>query len=133
MRDVTRAGTPDRVVVTSKTFRSLARLTGAAPAEEGPAVRRVLRRDDLAPWVPKLAGMTFRQRAELPGVSVERAPQVLAGALVAEAAFELLGVEEGARLPVGAARGRHPAAPRRDHRGGGCGRRARWRRDGELA
>ncbi|WP_380170971.1 Ppx/GppA family phosphatase [Kineococcus sp. DHX-1] len=99
VRDVTRAGTPDRVVVTSKTFRSLARLTGAAPAEEGPAVRRVLRRDDLAPWVPKLAGMTFRQRAELPGVSVERAPQVLAGALVAEAAFELLGVEEALVCP----------------------------------
>ncbi|WP_432541690.1 Ppx/GppA family phosphatase [Kineococcus sp. SYSU DK002] len=99
VRDVTRAGTPDRVVVTSKTFRSLARLTGAAPAEEGPMVRRVLRRDELAPWVPRLAGMTFRQRAELPGVSEERAPQLLAGALVAEAAFELLGVEEALVCP----------------------------------
>ncbi|PRY15989.1 exopolyphosphatase [Kineococcus rhizosphaerae] len=94
VRDVTRAGTPDRVVVTSKTFRSLARLTGAAPAEAGPAVRRVLRREDLSPWVPRLAGMTCEQRAGLPGVSAERAPQLLAGALVAEAAFELLGVEE---------------------------------------
>ncbi|WP_432510322.1 Ppx/GppA family phosphatase [Kineococcus sp. SYSU DK001] len=99
VRDVTRAGTPDRVVVTSKTFRSLARLTGAAPAEEGPMVRRVLRRDDLAPWVPRLAEMTFKQRAELPGVSEERAPQLLAGALVAEAAFELLGVEEALVCP----------------------------------
>nr|WP_218885685.1 Ppx/GppA family phosphatase [Kineococcus aurantiacus] len=94
VRDVTRAGVPDRVVVTSKTFRSLARLAGAAPAEEGPVVRRVLRREDLSAWVPRLAGMTCKQRADLPGVSVERAPQLLAGALVAEAAFELLGVEE---------------------------------------
>ena len=99
VRDVTRAGSPDRVVVTSKTFRSLARLCGAAPSEEGPAVRRVLRRADLSPWVPRLAGMRVKQRAELAGVSAERASQVLAGALVAEAAFELLGVEEALVCP----------------------------------
>jgi exopolyphosphatase / guanosine-5'-triphosphate,3'-diphosphate pyrophosphatase len=99
VRDVTRAGVPDRVVVTSKTFRSLARLCGAAPSEEGPAVRRVLRRAELSPWVPRLGGMRARQRVELPGVSAERAPQLLAGALVAEAAFELLGVEEALVCP----------------------------------
>ncbi|WP_432548489.1 Ppx/GppA phosphatase family protein [Kineococcus sp. SYSU DK004] len=94
VREVARAGEPDLVVVTSKTFRSLARLTGAAPSAEGPRVRRTLRLDKLAPWVPKLATMKAKARQDLPGVSVERAPQLLAGALVAEAAFELLGVEE---------------------------------------
>jgi exopolyphosphatase/guanosine-5'-triphosphate,3'-diphosphate pyrophosphatase len=38
--------------------------------------------------------MTLAQRAELPGVSPGRAAQLLAGALVAEASMELLGVEQ---------------------------------------
>jgi exopolyphosphatase/guanosine-5'-triphosphate,3'-diphosphate pyrophosphatase len=99
VRDVTRAGVPDRVVVTSKTFRSLARLCGAAPSGEGPTVRRELRLADLSPWIPRLAEMRVKQRVELAGVSAERAPQVLAGALVAEAAFELLGVEQALVCP----------------------------------
>ena len=48
VRDVTKAGAPDRVVGTSKTVRSLARVCGAAPSTEGPFVQRVLRRDALA-------------------------------------------------------------------------------------
>jgi exopolyphosphatase/guanosine-5'-triphosphate,3'-diphosphate pyrophosphatase len=90
---VSRAGDPRHVVATSKTFRSLARITGAAPSSEGPFVRRVLDRDDLRTWVPKLAAMTAKERAELPGVSAGRAPQLLAGALVAEAAMDLLDVD----------------------------------------
>jgi len=99
VRDVTRSGAPDRVVVTSKTFRSLARLCGAAASEAGPHVVRTLSREDLSPWVPRLAEMKVKQRADLAGVSEERAPQVLAGALVAEAVFELLGVEEAVVCP----------------------------------
>ena len=90
---IARAGEPRHVVATSKTFRSLARIAGAAPSSDGPFVRRVLDRDDLREWVPKLAAMTTRERAELPGVSIGRAPQLLAGALVAEAAMDLLGVD----------------------------------------
>ncbi len=37
---VLRHGTPDHAVATSKTFRSLARICGAAPSAEGPLVRR---------------------------------------------------------------------------------------------
>ena len=37
--------------------------------------------------------MTAQQRAELPGVSDGRAGQLLAGALVAEGAMDLFGVE----------------------------------------
>lgn len=88
VRDVVRAGQPDQTVGSSKTFRTLARI--CAP-EEGPA--RTLRRADLTEWVPRLAAMTEAERAELPSVSAGRARQILAGALVAEAAMELLGVE----------------------------------------
>jgi len=38
--------------------------------------------------------MTADQRAELPGVSLVRAPQLAAGALVADAAMDLLGLAE---------------------------------------
>ena len=46
VRQVTRAGDIDRVVGSSKTLRSLARITGAAPSSEGPYVARTLRRSD---------------------------------------------------------------------------------------
>ena len=94
VRALVRVGAPDRVVGTSKTFRSLARLAGAAPSAEGPYVRRTLRRPELATWVPKLAGLRASERAGLPGVSAARARQVLAGAVVADAAMDLLGVPE---------------------------------------
>ncbi len=40
--DVLRAGRPQRAVATSKTFRSLARICGAAPSDDGPYVPRSL-------------------------------------------------------------------------------------------
>lgn len=90
VRPIVRAGAADHAVGTSKTFRSLARLTGAAPSADGPYVRRVLNRDALGVLVDRLARMPVSERVRQPGVSVERAPQVLAGALVAEAAMDLL-------------------------------------------
>ncbi|WP_346136141.1 Ppx/GppA phosphatase family protein [Streptomyces carpaticus] len=91
--DFTRFGPPDRVVATSKTFRQLARLAGAARAADGLYVRRDLGRGDLRSWVPKLTVMPAAERATLPGVSQGRAPQLLAGAVVAEAALDLFDVE----------------------------------------
>lgn len=93
-RPLAKVGEPDRVVGTSKTIRSLGRVCGAAPRGEGPYVARTLGRSDLSDLVPRLAGMSSEQRAELPGVSASRAPQLLAGALVVEAAMDLLGVQE---------------------------------------
>lgn len=90
--EVLRLGPPDHPVATSKTFRQLARICGAAPASEGPFVRRTLARADLVEWLPKLAEMSAEQRAELPGVSPGRARQLLAGAIVADAAMDLLDV-----------------------------------------
>ncbi|MGW0775315.1 Ppx/GppA phosphatase family protein [Streptomyces sp. NPDC002835] len=92
--EFTRFGKPDHVVATSKTFKQLARIAGAARSAEGLYVQRDLSRSSLEEWVPKLAGMTVEQRAELPGVSEGRARQILAGALVAEGAMDLFGVEE---------------------------------------
>jgi exopolyphosphatase/guanosine-5'-triphosphate,3'-diphosphate pyrophosphatase len=87
--DVLRAGKPQRAVATSKTFRSLARICGAAPSDDGPYVPRSLDRDSLAEWMPKLIGMTATERAALPGVSASRSTQLVAGALVADAVMDL--------------------------------------------
>jgi exopolyphosphatase/guanosine-5'-triphosphate,3'-diphosphate pyrophosphatase len=92
--EVLRNGRPDHAVATSKTFRQLARITGVAPSGEGVYVRRALRHADLTAWASRLAAMTEAQRAQLPGVSATRAPQLLAGAIVADATMDLFGLEE---------------------------------------
>ncbi|MER5640825.1 Ppx/GppA phosphatase family protein [Kitasatospora sp. NPDC002227] len=89
-----RLGAPDHAVATSKTFKQLARMTGAASAEAGPLVPRRLSRAGLGAWVPRLAAMTVAERARIPGVSEGRARQLLAGALVADAAMDLFGLDE---------------------------------------
>lgn len=86
-------GAPELVVGTSKTFRSLARLTGAAPSAAGPRVKRTLTANGLRQLIAFISRMTTADRAELEGVSAERAPQIVAGALVAEAAMRALSVE----------------------------------------
>jgi exopolyphosphatase/guanosine-5'-triphosphate,3'-diphosphate pyrophosphatase len=90
---VLRHGRPDLAVGTSKTFRSLARIAGASASSEGIYVPRALHLDDLSEMVPRLASMTTKQRADLPGVSAGRAAQLLAGAVVAEGAMDLLEVD----------------------------------------
>ena len=92
--EVTRLGLADRAVATSKTFRQLARIAGAAPSGEGPYVRRVVSHADIAELAKRLATMSASERAEIPGVSRTRAPQLAAGALVADAAMDLFGLNE---------------------------------------
>lgn len=91
--EFSRFAPPDHVVGTSKTFKQLARLGGAARSGDGQYVQRELRRDALEEWVPKLAAMPAAERAQLPGISAGRARQLLAGALVAEGAMDLFGVD----------------------------------------
>ena len=93
LRDITRAGAPDRTVGTSKTMRSLARIAGAASSSEGPYAARTLELAAVTDIVGRLTRMTVQQRTALPGVSAGRARQLLAGAVVAEAAMDLLGVD----------------------------------------
>lgn len=84
-----RHGVPDHAAATSKTFRSLARVCGAAPSGDGPLVSRSLPLNALAEWIPKLAAMRHEELAGLPGVSAGRAHQLLPGALVAEAVMDI--------------------------------------------
>jgi exopolyphosphatase / guanosine-5'-triphosphate,3'-diphosphate pyrophosphatase len=92
--EVLRNGAPDHAVATSKTFRQLARIAGAAPSGEGAYVRRTLRHEDLTRWAGKLAKMSAADRAGLAGVSATRAPQLPAGAIVADATMDLFALEE---------------------------------------
>jgi exopolyphosphatase/guanosine-5'-triphosphate,3'-diphosphate pyrophosphatase len=84
-----RAGHPDVAAATSKTFRSLARICGAAPSGDGPLVDRVLALSDLQDWIPKLVAMPADELAALPGVSPSRTHQIVPGALVAEAVMDI--------------------------------------------
>ncbi|ACY20310.1 Ppx/GppA phosphatase [Gordonia bronchialis DSM 43247] len=86
-------GQPDLAVGTSKTFRSLARLTGAAPSSAGPRVKRQLTSSGLRQLIAFISRMTRDDRAELEGVSADRAGQLVGGALVAEAAMRALQVD----------------------------------------
>jgi exopolyphosphatase/guanosine-5'-triphosphate,3'-diphosphate pyrophosphatase len=85
---------PDHVVVTSKTFRSLARLAGFAQSVVGPAERRRMSLSDLQDWVPRLARIPADQRMELPGITPERTHQIVAGAMVAESTMRHLGIDK---------------------------------------
>lgn len=80
----------DHAVATSKTFRQLARIGGAAPSSEGQRVQRDLLLEDLNDWVPRISEMNYSQRELLPGISAGRAEQLLAGAIVAQEAMEFL-------------------------------------------
>ena len=82
-------------VASSKTFKQLARIAGAAPSSEGIHVRRVAagRRRPRARahgW----PAMTAAERSKIPGVSEGRSEQMVAGAIVAEAAMDLLELDE---------------------------------------
>lgn len=68
----------------SKVFQQLTMLTRAAKPD-------TLRADELAAWIPRIAATPVRQRATLRGISPHRAPQALAGAVVAEALMTATG------------------------------------------
>nr|WP_232958378.1 Ppx/GppA phosphatase family protein [Corynebacterium meridianum] len=89
-----RCGPAELAVGTSKTFRTLARLTGAAPSSAGPRVKRTLTAPGLRQLIAFISRMTAADRAELEGVSSDRSHQIVAGALVAEAAMRALGLEQ---------------------------------------
>jgi exopolyphosphatase / guanosine-5'-triphosphate,3'-diphosphate pyrophosphatase len=92
--DVLRMGPADHAIATSKTFRSPARICGAAGSKEGPYTRRFLARDDLAVKLPELTAMTPKQISKLPGVGSTRAHQIAAGSVVADAVLDLFELPE---------------------------------------
>jgi exopolyphosphatase/guanosine-5'-triphosphate,3'-diphosphate pyrophosphatase len=86
-------GRADRVAGTSKAFRSLARLAGAAPSSAGPMARRELTASGLRQVIGFISRIPAADLAQLEGVSSARAHQLLAGAVVAEACLRALDLE----------------------------------------
>jgi exopolyphosphatase/guanosine-5'-triphosphate,3'-diphosphate pyrophosphatase len=86
------AGAPDLVAATSKTFRTLARLAGAAPSGAGLRTPRELTVTGLAQVIGFVSRIESSALAELQGVSAQRAHQVPAGAVVAQAAMRAVDV-----------------------------------------
>jgi exopolyphosphatase/guanosine-5'-triphosphate,3'-diphosphate pyrophosphatase len=84
----------DRVAATSKTFRTLARLAGAAPSAAGFRVPRSLTLIGLRQVLGFIRHMSATALAEMDGVAAGRARQLLAGAVVAEATMRSLGIAE---------------------------------------
>ena len=83
----------ERPVATSKTFRTLARLAGAAPSDAGLWTRRDLTQTGLRQVIGFIRHIPPSKLSELEGVSASRAHQLLAGAVVAEATMRRLDVE----------------------------------------
>jgi exopolyphosphatase / guanosine-5'-triphosphate,3'-diphosphate pyrophosphatase len=89
-----RHGAADHAVGTSKTFRQLARIAGAAPSSEGFYAKRYLKHTDVIVWAERLAAMDDVERSRLPGVSEGRAAQMVAGAIIADAVMDLMDVSQ---------------------------------------
>ena len=91
-RRIDALGQCELAVGTSKTFRSLARLAGAAPSSAGFRVPRSLTGVGLRQVFGFISRMSSADLAELEGVSPGRAHQLVAGALVAAVAMRALRV-----------------------------------------
>lgn len=85
---------PNHVVGSSKAIRSLAKLAGyPAPGWSG-SERMLLPRQALGSWIPRLARLPASARQELPGITADRAFQIVAAAVVLHTAMRELGVDE---------------------------------------
>ncbi len=80
----------DRAIATSKTLRTLARLTGDWFDGTGKNITA----EAIRKLSAKLSEMDNGQRAKLPGVSENRASQIVAGAFVAESVMRNLDIAE---------------------------------------
>ena len=89
-----RIPSPDHVVGSSKTIRSLARLVGYKRSGWGGAARWMLPQQELESWIPVLARVPATARQELPGITPERTFQITAGAVVLNEAMKALDVSE---------------------------------------
>ena len=80
----------DRAIATSKTLRTLARLAGDWFDGNGENIKA----DAIRKISSKLSEMNTDERAKLPGVSENRASQIVAGAFVAESVMRNLDLAE---------------------------------------
>lgn len=86
-------GTPDHIVGSSKTIRSLAKLAGKQRGDDGRGSRTTLSLRQLSSWVPRIALIPASARHALPGITEDRAPQIAAGAIVLEQAMTAMGAD----------------------------------------
>jgi exopolyphosphatase/guanosine-5'-triphosphate,3'-diphosphate pyrophosphatase len=84
----------EHVIGTSKTIRSLARLAGSTAAGPGGTERSLLKRSELADWVPRLAQLPAEARTALPGITADRTFQIVAGGVVLRETMRAFGVDE---------------------------------------
>ncbi len=82
---------PTRVVGTSKTIRSLARLVGG-PADPTTGQLAPIHYTGLREWEPTLRQMPSDVRQYLPGITPERGYQILAGAILLRTAMKVFEV-----------------------------------------
>ena len=80
----------DRAIATSKTLRTLARLSGDWFDGNGKQIKI----DSIRKICNRLSDMKFDERARLPGVSGNRARQIVAGAYVTESVMRNLDLRE---------------------------------------
>jgi len=80
----------DNAAGTSKTFRTLAKLSQNLYPKFG----QHLTLNALDDLVPRLQGLSLEKRKELQSVSAERAPQIVAGAMVAKQLMQTLELKE---------------------------------------
>ncbi|MFC9561736.1 Ppx/GppA phosphatase family protein [Agromyces sp. NPDC056965] len=85
---------PNHVVGSSKTIRSLARLAGSVEDGFGDTERSILTREGLDDWTPRLARIPADARPALPGITADRTFQIVAGAVVLSEAMRAFGVDE---------------------------------------
>lgn len=79
----------DRAIATSKTLRTLARLCGDWYEGNG----KVIKVDAMRKMATKLAAMSLDDRIKLPGVSANRARQIVSGAFVTESVMRNLDLD----------------------------------------
>jgi len=80
----------DRAIATSKTLRTLARLCGDWYSGNG----KIITIDAIRKISTRLAEMDSEERSKLPGVSANRARQIVAGAFVTESVMRNLDLEK---------------------------------------
>jgi exopolyphosphatase/guanosine-5'-triphosphate,3'-diphosphate pyrophosphatase len=84
---------PDQVVGSSKTIRSLARLAGSQSEGMGGNAMTFLYRWQLEDWLPRLAKLPSESRHALPGITQDRAFQIVGGGTVLLAVMRALEIE----------------------------------------
>ena len=95
MPNALRSHDADHFVATSKTFRTMARICAQWYGDNP----KFIERKSLNSAMPRLIEMNNKSRAELPGVSANRAQQIVAGGIVALAVMDRLDVDEAEICP----------------------------------